>query len=201
MRWLWPAATLALVVAAPCNAQGKKKLEARQVTHAWKGGTPSVSFSARDLADARVREELKSGLRKRLVLTTQAYVDGSKALIATQQVACAVTYDLWEGAFIVQAGEQRQAFAELNKVIERCLTVADLSIGKSKQYVRHKDRSIFFAVRAEFNPITKKQCRALVRSSPGQDPIGPIVVNIVRRRICGAERSVQFRSQSIVVPP
>jgi hypothetical protein len=55
-------------------------------------------------------------------------------------------------------------------------------------------------VRAEFNPISKKQCRELIRPSSGGDPVGPISVNIVRRRICKAERSIAFRSEILRVP-
>jgi hypothetical protein len=55
-------------------------------------------------------------------------------------------------------------------------------------------------VKAEFNPISKKQCSELIRPTSGDDPIGPVTINIVRRRICKAERTIDFRSEYLEVP-
>ena len=190
---------LLCAIAHPVAAQGKPPI--RKIGVQWADGSPRLSFSAKDLANEDVRKELGSGLRKRIVVTAQAYVDGSKALIASRKFSCAVTYDLWESAYVVKVGNRYELAADLDKVLARCLVVKGLIVGTGQDFERHQKRQLFFAVRAEFNPITKSQCRALVRTGSGDDPIGPLVVNIVRRRICAAERAVEFRSQLVPVSP
>ena len=201
MRSFCWAVLCALVLTFGASASAQSKLKQRELGVQWEQGSPRVSFSARDLVDKELRKDLTSGLRKRIVVTAQAYVDGSKALVATRKFECAVTYDLWESQFIVKVGNRRENAVDIEKVLERCLVVKGLIIGTGEDFERHKGRNLFFAIRAEFNPITKSQCRALVRTGSGGDPIGPLVVNIVRRRICGAERAIGFRSQSVPVLP
>ena len=85
-------------------------------------------------------------------------------------------------------------------MLDRCLIVQGLFVGEPKSYELQRGRDIYFAVKAEFNPISQKQCRELIRPTSGGDPVGPITVNIVRRRICQAERVLEFRSPISKVP-
>ena len=62
-----------------------------------------------------------------------------------------------------------------------------------------------FALDPGFTPlhrqISRRRCRELLRGGRESDgPIGPIVVNIVRREICEADRVVEFRSPNVRVP-
>ncbi len=166
----------------------------------WREGVPTLSFSARDLANREVREALGSGLRKRIVLTVQAFASGRRTPLATRRFACAVTYDLWEGAYVVRMGRRTELFAELQPVIDRCLVVRGFTIGTAEDYREARGRPVYFAVRAEFNPISARRCRELLRSNRAEDPVGPLVINIVRREICQAERATEFQSPPAGVP-
>ncbi len=172
----------------------------RDVAVTWSRGAPKVSFSAKDLADAKVRKELESALRKRIVITVSAQVGGSGRTIVTRQFGCDVTRDLWEDGYLVRIGTRTERLSTLDKALDRCLVVEGLFVGEPPKYESYRGKQIFFSVRAEFNPISDKQCRELIQPSGSDDPIGPITVSIVRRRICQAERTVLFRSAEVRVP-
>lgn len=189
-------AALVLLTATVAFAQ----LPARDFGVAWSRGAPKVSFSAKDLADERVREELSSGLRKRLVVTVSSHLRSSNWRMAVRQFGCDVTLDLWGDDYLVRIGSRTERLGTLDAVLDRCLSVQGLFAGEPKSFDPQKGREIYFAVKAEFNPISKKQCSELIRPTTGDDPVGPITVNIVRRRICRSERTVEFRSEYLKVP-
>jgi hypothetical protein len=166
----------------------------------WSRGAPRVSFSARDLADERVRHELSSGLRKRLVVTVGSHLKGSDWRMTVRQFGCDVTLDLWGDDYLVRIGNRSERLKTLDDVLDRCLVVEGLFAGEPKSYEAQKGREMYFVVKAEFNPISKKQCSELIRPSTGSDPVGPITINIVRRRICRSERTIEFRSAYFKVP-
>jgi len=167
----------------------------------WDRGSPKVSFSAKDLVDESVRRELSSGLRKRLLIRVSAHFQGSNKQLAVRQFSCDVTRDLWEDGYVVRIGKQSKRFETLDDVLRHCLSIKGLYVGEPQRYADNGGREIYFYVRAEFNPISKAQCQELIRPSSGEDPMGPITVSIVRRRICRAERALEFRSQVVRVPP
>jgi len=193
--WL---AALVLLTATVAYAQSQLPLRDFGVT--WSRGAPKVSFSVLDLADERVRQELSSGLRKRVVVTVGSHLRGSNWRMAVRQFGCDVTLDLWDDDYLVRIGNQSERLKTLDDVLNRCLAVEGLFAGEPKSYQSQKGKEMYFVVKAEFNPISKKQCSELIRPTSGNDPIGPITVNIVRRRICRAERSIEFRSAYLKVP-
>jgi hypothetical protein len=193
--WL---ATALLLVAAVTYAQSH--LPTRDMGVVWLRDAPKVSFSARELADERVREELSSGLRKRLVVTVGSHAKGSNRRMAVRQFGCDVTRDLWDDGYLVRIGSQSERLKMLEDAIARCLVVQGLFVGEPASYEPYKGREIYFFVKAEFNPISKKQCSELIRPTTGIEPVGPITINIVRRRICQAERTIEFRSDYLKVP-
>ena len=190
----------ALVLLTATVAFAQSQLPARDFGVAWSRGAPKVSFSAKDLADERVREELSSGLRKRLVVTVSSHLRSSNWQMAVRQFGCDVTLDLWGDDYLVRIGSRTERLGTLDAVLDRCLSVQGLFAGEPKSFNPQKGREIYFAVKAEFNPISKKQCSELIRPTTGDDPVGPITVNIVRRRICRSERTVEFRSEYLRVP-
>lgn len=185
-------------MAASASAQGNLPL--RDVQVVWSRGAPRVSFSAKDLANERVRKELQSALRKRLVVTVAAHIGGSARTIVQRQFGCDVTHDLWEDGYLVRIANQTERLPSLEKALDRCLVVQGLFVGEPNRYESYKGKEIFFSVKAEFNPISERQCRELIRPSGNSDPIGPITISIVRRRICRAERTVLFRGKNVQVP-
>jgi hypothetical protein len=190
----------ALVLLTAAVAYGQSKLPVRDFGVTWSRGAARVSFSALDLADERVRRELSSGLRKRMEVTVSAHLKGSNWRMGVRQFGCDVTRDLWEDGYLVRIGDQSERLKTLEQVLDRCLVVQGLFVGEPKSYELQRGRDIYFSVKAEFNPISKKQCTELIRPASGADPVGPISVNIVRRRVCKAERSVVFRSEIFEVP-
>jgi hypothetical protein len=190
--------TLVLLLATVAYAQSGLPL--RDFGMSWSRGAPKVSFSAKDLADERVRKELSSGLRKRLVVTVGSHLKSSNRRMAVRQFACDVTRDLWEDGYLVRLGNRSERLKTLEQALDRCLVVEGLFAGEPKSYELQRGREMYFAVKAEFNPISKKQCSELIRPTTGSDPIGPITINIVRRRICQAERTIEFRSEYLKVP-
>ncbi len=190
----------ALVLLAAAIAYAQSHLPLRDVGVLWSRGAPKVSFSAKDLADERVRLELSSGLRKHFRVTVGSHVKGSNKRMAVRQFGCDVTLDLWDDDYLVRIGSQSARLKSLEQALNRCLVVEGLFVGEPKSYQSHEGKEMYFVVEAEFNPISKKQCTELIRSTSGDDAIGPITVNIVRRRICRAERSIEFRSEYLKVP-
>ena len=189
---------LALLIASVAGAQ--IHLPSRSFEVRWDRGAPRVSFSAKDLADERVRQELSSGLRKRVVVHVSSHFKGSNRRLGERSFSCDVTKDLWEDGYLVRIGSRTERFKTLAQVLARCLDVEGLFVGEWKNYDDDAGREIYFYVRADFNPISKKQCSELIRPTASDDPVGPITVNIVRRRICKAERTIEFRSEVLRVP-
>jgi hypothetical protein len=190
----------ALVLLIASVAVAQIHLPARQFAVQWDRGAPRVSFSAKDLADDRVRQELSSGLRKRLVVHVSSHFKSSNWSLVKRSFSCDITKDLWDDGYLVRIGSRSERVKTLDKVLSRCLDVVGLFVGEPKNYVDNGGKEIYFYVRAEFNPISKKQCSELIRPTSSDDPVGPITVNIVRRRICQAERTLEFRSEVMKVP-
>ena len=190
----------ALIVLTATVAYAQSHLPSRDVGVTWSRGAPKVSFSAKDLADERVRQALSSGLRKRLVVTVGSHLKGSNRRITLRQFGCDVTLDLWDDDYLVRIGNRSERLQTLEQVLNRCLAIEGLFVGEPKSYEQQKGKEIYFVVNAQFNPISKKQCRELIRPTSGTDPVGPITLTIVRRRICRAERTIEFRSAYSKVP-
>ncbi len=196
MRY-WLTAFLLLLATV---AFAQSHLPERALRVIWERGAPRIYFSAKDLADERVRQELSSGLRKRLVVTVSSHLEGSNRRLALRQFGCDATLDLWEDGYLVRIGQRTERLKTLEQVLDRCLAVKGLFVGEPRSYEAQKGQKLYFFVKAEFNPISKKQCSELIRPTSGEEPVGPITVSIVRRRICKAERVVEFRSASSEVP-
>lgn len=194
-RWL-----IAAILLASAAAYAQSHHPEQPVTVVWDRGAPKLSFSAKELVDERVRRELSGGLRKRLQVSVSAHYRGSNYQLTRRTFGCDVTKDIWEDGYLVRIGTKSMRFKTLDQVLDRCLKVEGLFVGEPKSYERNKGREIYFFIRAEFNPISKKQCQELIRPSSGSDPVGPITVSIVRRRICQAERDLEFRSEFLEVP-
>lgn len=197
------AASLALfglsLIAATAAAQHGLRL--RRMGIHWSGGAPQVSFTARDLVTPALRRELADGTRQRLAITVQAYRVGSDRPLASRRMSCSVTYDVFARAFLVRMGRRSWVLPDVQSVLDRCLALRDFTVGSADDYRSARGQPIFFAARAEFNPISHRRCRQLLRrSADDSNLIGPVVISILRREICAAERVVEFRSQPVMVP-
>ncbi|MCA9614960.1 MAG: hypothetical protein H6721_28225 [Sandaracinus sp.] len=165
-------------------------------------GVPELHFSVADLARGdEVRERLGSGIAQHLSVTVQAYRVGSSQPILERQATCAVSYDIFARQFVVRRGRRAVVMDRYEDVVEQCLVLRRVPLGNANEWRAQRGREVYFAVRAELNPISRRRCRELLRGGRESDgPIGPIVVNIVRREICEADRVVEFRSPNVRVP-
>ncbi len=183
------------------SAAAQHHLALRRMGIRWNGGAPQVSFRARDLVTTQLRHDLSDGTRQRLAITVQAYRSGSDHPVASRRMSCSVTYDVFAQAFLVRMGRRTWILPDVQAVIDRCLVLDQFTIGSAEDYRRLRGQRIFFAARAEFNPISRSRCRQLLRrSADDSNLIGPVVISILRREICAAERVIEFRSQPVVVP-
>lgn len=191
---------VALTLGAVALAQSS--LPTRRTGIHWRGGVPRLDVNVADLATpASVRRSIESGIARRISVSVQGYRTGASRPISSRSYTCTVTYDIFERSFLVRRGRRSTVVATYEEVLERCLRLQRYAAGAAEDFAPHAGRDVFFAVRAEFNPIDRRRCRQLLRSSgSSQDPIGPIVVNIVRREICEAERAKTFRTQAVRVP-
>lgn len=187
-----------LLCAATAYAQAR--LPERTVALAFRGGALVVGFSARDLVDDAVRRTLGSGLQKSFVVTIQTYGRGNTTPLASRQLSCRVTYDLWEEAYVVRRGRRSDLVRTVDDAVRHCLVVQGAEVASSETLANLHGREVFVAVRAEFNPVSASACARSLRRPGGDDPLGPFVVNIVRDEICQAERAIVFRSGYTRVP-
>lgn len=192
-------AALLVLIAATVFAQ--HRWERRTLGVHWENGVPQLTFSVRDLASRAVRQHLEDGRTTRMTVTIQAYRTGSTRPITSRSVSCQITQDLFVRSYLVRRGTRSWVENDLAAVIERCLVLRNVTVGPAERYRRHRGRPIFFAVRAEFNPISRQRCRQLLRASAQDTDVGgSVVISLVRREICAADRYKQFRSQEVVVP-
>lgn len=212
MRWRrvrsprrrWPSRALApallLTLSAVAIAQS---LPTRRVGVEWNEGAPHVHVGVRDLAENdAVRARMESGIAQHLSVTVQAFRRGAATPFLTRQATCVVTYDIFARQYVVRRGRRAAVVPTYDAVLDQCLVLRRVPIGDASIWAEQRARTIFFAIRAELNPVSPTRCRQILRGSgTGSDsPIGPIVINIVRREICEADRVVEFRSEPVEVP-
>lgn len=178
----------------------------------WRDGTPHLSFSARDIVNPALVKKLLSGLPQTLLMRVYAYPENSRAPAAVSAVSCRVAYDLWEQVFRVQLqtdlSDRAVIARSLNEVHELCLVMRDHAVGRRDNYSRIVGRSIYFAVSVEQNPISRGTIERIRRwlSRPNSNAMGgdaffgSFVSLFVNRQIGAAERLLQFRSPTHVVP-
>jgi hypothetical protein len=195
-------ALLLAFVTLSSHADAQNRFPVRAIGIELADGVPVLHFSVADLAESdAVRERLRSGIAQHLSVTVQAYRVGSTEPLLTRQATCAVSYDIFARQYVVRRGRRAVVMERYEEVVDQCLVLRRVPIGRADEWRGHAGREVFFAVRAELNPISGRRCRELLRGGrESEGPIGPIVVNIVRREICEADRVVEFRTESFRVP-
>lgn len=194
-------------------AHAQAAVQGRKLGVVWRSGVPNLSFSARDLATPALAKKLMSGLPQTLLMHVYAYPDRSREPVAVSAVSCRVAYDLWEEVFRVQIQTDQQDRAviarSLQEVHELCLVMRNRPIGRADNYASLVGRSVYFAVAVEQNPISRGTVERIRRwlsrpnagSGMGGDAFfGSFVSIFVNRQIGSAERLLQFRSPTHVVP-
>jgi hypothetical protein len=195
---------------APLQMQAQVPM--RAVSAAF-GAQPSVTFSARDFADANVRKKLQSGLPQTLVTRVYAYREHGKEPLAVAVLSCRVVYDLWEGVYRIarqtEHSDKTLAAKSLEGVLQQCLEAKPLAVGKSADFAKERGKRVYFAMLVELNPLSQDTVQRIRRwlARPGGSQLegnaffGSFVSIFVSRKLGAAEKSLGFRSEPLPVPP
>ncbi len=178
----------------------------------WESGRPFLSFDASDLLDEAALRKLRSGLPQRIVVAVTVHrLRGGVRRAATAR-SCRITFDLWSERWRLERSEPGWERAWLldseREAVRRCLRFDRLPLGSSASFAPLHGRQVFFAVRAEFNPLSRATVQRLRRwlgrrsgaSLQGEAFFGSVVGLFVDRRIADAERTLRFRSKPVRVP-
>jgi hypothetical protein len=194
------------------RGQAPAYVAVRQVAVAWHG-TPALTFSVRDFADAEVLKKLQSGLPQTLVTRAYAYGERDREPLALAALSCRVVYDLWDGTYRVERQTEKADrtvnVKGIENVLATCLDVSAMSLGDVAAFARQHGRSIYFAVAVELNPLSEDTIERIRRwlARPvgnelnGNAFFGSFVSIFVGRKLGSAEKSLSFRSELVVVPP
>lgn len=168
---------------------------ARRVGFHVRAGIAQVDFSVKDLVNQKIAADLKSGLKGRLVVRVQTTNTKTRKVIHASTKTCSVTYNLWGQSYVIRTENRTFQSKKLASVLDKCLVFRKYPVAPANVRVD----AMQVLVKAEFNPISDSKCRRLLRSTRrGQESVGPLVINIVQREVCKAERSISFRSQPLV---
>ncbi len=202
----------ASTLAGPLLASAQDSVPERRFGVRWSEGAPTVHFSAVDLVDEALRDELESGAWQRLVMRVYAYGEDGRPLAVAVR-SCRIKWDVWPQVYVVQFRSSRldrdETYRTLDDVLSRCLVSRRVPVGDARDFRAHRGESLYFAALIELNPLSPAQIHRLRRwlSRPagggrlgGEAFFGSFVSLFVNRRIGSAQRSLRFRSQSLRVP-
>ena len=196
----------------------QEELPRRQANFVWDKNEKTgqtllkTSFSYRDVIDKALSDKLASGLPT--VIAMRAYVlrEGETNPIALAVRTCRVSFDLWEEVYrlkITSAGGERDlAVLNLEGVLRQCAEARDLSVADKALLTANKAH--FLGVIVEVNPVSPQmlaQMRQWVSRPAGSTGIGPgdalfgSFVGLFVRQIGTADKTLRFRTQSVVPPP
>lgn len=205
-----PCVALA-VLAASGSARAQDHVPERRLGVHWRDGVPRLDFSAVDLADASLREELDSGTPQTLSMRVYSFRSSGEPITASGR-QCRVTLDLWERLYRVEIqdarGDRSESFATLDETLRHCLVASRMAVGSATDYAALHGEPVYFAVILELNPLSPDTVHRLRRwlSRPaaggrlgGDAFFGSFVSLFVNRRIGSAERTMSFRSQQLRV--
>lgn len=205
------AMSCAIVAALALSATARAQVPERRVGAHWRDGVPRVDFSAVDLADRALREELDSGTPQTLAMRVYAFRANGEPITASVR-QCRVTLDLWERVYRVEIqdarGDRNESYETLDETLRHCLVAHRMAVGSASDYATLGGESIYFAVILELNPLSPDTVHRLRRwlSRPaaggrlgGDAFFGSFVSLFVNRRIGSAERTMTFHSQRLRV--
>lgn len=210
------AGALALGVtarAAPARAQddpvpaAAQKLPRRKATFVLWGDWVALTTSWRDAVDAKIRNQLVSGLPT--VIATRAYLFPvtSDRPVSLSVKTCRIVFDLWEEVFRIelrQGGQRRDTVAvNVEGVLRRCAEASDMPVAAARQ-LRAADR-YFVGVQVVVNPLSKEmmdRIKRWVALPKGAGSVGPgdslfgSFVGLFVTQVPAADRTLQFRTPS-----
>jgi hypothetical protein len=202
----------ALLGATQAQAQGNEpapdaaqQLPRRKATFSISGDWVAFTVAWRDVVDAKIRNQLRSGLPT--VIASRAYVFPSAAAepVALSIKTCRIVFDLWDEVFRIelrQGGQRRETVAvNIEGVLRRCAEASNMPLLPLRD-LKPAER-YFVGVLVEVNPISKEMLDRIKRwvSLPkGAGAVGPSdslfgsFVGLFVAQVPAADRTVAFRT-------
>jgi hypothetical protein len=209
-----PAPAMAQQPPAPQQPVNPKDLPPRQANYAWDAqqNLLRASFSYRDvLDDPALLKKLSSGLPTVIVMRAYVYPEGSETPIALAPRVCRVNYDLWDEVYKVHVsepeGERDQAVVNLQGLRRLCTEPQNLPV--VRRDLLTPGQSYFLGVVVDANPVSPQmmeQMRRWIARPIGSTSIGASdalfggFVQLFVRQIAQSDKTVTFRTQSLLVP-
>lgn len=194
----------------------QEELPRRQVTFTWDKNEKTgqvllkASFPYREVVDKGISDKLASGIRQTMVMRAYVLREGDTNPIALAARTCSISYDLWEEIYRVKidAAQNDKGIVNLEGVLRQCGQVQDLVVADKTLLTGNKP--FFLGVIVEVNPISPQmlqQMKQWISRPAGSTGIGPgdalfgSFVGLFVRQIGTADKTLRFRSQSVVPPP
>ncbi len=210
--WLALTALVSLLTGR-ASAQVASDVPTRAMQVSWAAGVPSLGFSAKDFADAKVQKKLQSGLPQTVVIRLYAYPDHGHEPLAVTALSCRVVYDLWEGVYRIERQTEQSdktlSAKSLDGVVQQCLQGQDVRLGDAALFAKERGHAIYFAALLELNPLSQDTVQRIRRwlARPGGNQLegnaffGSFVSIFVTRNLGAAEKTLAFRTAPLPVPP
>jgi len=218
-RWLAALATACAVglIAGAARAQdpaptAPAQLPQKRAAFSWDKSNVLLraSFAYREVVDGEVERKLRSGLPTVIVTRAYLYPDSKPGSpVAGTVKSCRIVFDVWDEIYRIQmsqpGGETSSVALNFDGVLRRCADAKELPV--ADRGTLEPDSSYFLAVMVEINPISKEMLDRIRRwvsrppgtsATPGDSLFGSFVGLFVAR-IGQAERTLSFRTQSVVV--
>jgi hypothetical protein len=193
-----------------------ENLPQRQANYSWPKNDKTsqtlfrASFSYRDIVDQKIKDKLGNGLPADIVMRAYVYREGDTNPIALAGHTCTVKYMLWDDYYSVKIGTaaHEQPIVNLEGVINKCFEVKDLVVADKTLLTGSKP--FFLATIVEINPVSAQmlaELRQWIARPAGSTGIGPgdalfgAFVGLFVKQLGNAEKTLKFRTQSVVPPP
>lgn len=217
-RWLAALATACAVglVASATWAQeaaptAPAQLPQKRANFSWDAhNVLRLSIKYPEVVDGEVERKLRSGLPTVIVTRAYVYPDANPSSpVAGAVKSCRIVFDVWEEIYRIQlsqpGGERATVAINFQGVLRQCTSTNELPV--AERTALEPDSSYFVGVMVEINPISKEMLERIRRwvsrppgtsATPGDSLFGSFVGLFVAR-IGQAERTLSFRTQSVVV--
>lgn len=223
-RWLKPILfALAILAAATPESAARaedppkqEELPRRQANYVWDKNEKTgqvllkAGFSYRDVVDKSISDKLASGIPQTMVMRAYVLREGDTTPIALAGRTCTIKYDLWDDIYRVKIGTAQNdtGVINLDGVLRQCAEVRDLVV--ADKVLLGGNKPFFLGVIVEVNPVSPQmlqQMKQWVSRPAGSTGIGPgdalfgSFVGLFVRQIGTADKTLRFRTQSVVPPP
>jgi hypothetical protein len=194
----------------------QEELPRRQANYVWDKNEKTgqvllkAGFSYRDVVDKTINDKLSSGIPQTIIMRAYVLREGDTNPIALAARTCNIRYDLWDEVYRVKvdAAQNDKGVVNVDGVLRQCAQVQDLVVADKTLLTGNKP--FFLGVIVEVNPVSPQmlaQMKQWISRPAGSTGIGPgdalfgSFVGLFVRQIGTADKTLRFRTQSVVPPP